>query len=242
MGERVYCPDAASVAVGGRALVVKGDEARHLTRVRRVGVGEVVEVFDGLGFARRAEVIDVGKDHVSLRPVGPPLPDRVAPVELILATAVPKGDRFDWLVEKAVELGVARLVPILTERSVVDPREAKLDRLRRVVVEAAKQCGRNRLMTVERTTPWPDFARNVPVNSTRLVAHPGGLTFSDWPRTTESAALAVGPEGGFTKGEVALGRESGWIPVSLGATLLRVETAGLIVSARLLAQAEHTSP
>src|SRR3954451_5694044 len=104
MAERFYCPDAATRAEG--RLELTGDEARHLARVRRVGVGEVVEVFDGRGFASRAEVVSIGKHEVELTPLGPPLPDRESSVHLTLAMAVPKGDRFDWLVEKATELGV----------------------------------------------------------------------------------------------------------------------------------------
>jgi len=241
MADRVYSPDAASHPDGGRALEVRGDEARHLGRVRRVGVGAVVEVFDGHGFARAAEVVGLGKDCVSLRPFGAPLPDRVALVDLTLATAVPKGDRFDWLVEKASELGVAVLLPVLTERSVVDPRATKLDRVRRAAVEAAKQCGRNRLMDIDPPTPWPDLIRAPSGGALRLVTHPGGAAFADWPRPSGKAIVAVGPEGGFTDAEVEEAEAGGWIPVSLGATLLRIETAGLIVAARVLALAELTT-
>jgi 16S rRNA (uracil1498-N3)-methyltransferase len=242
MAERVYCADAATVgrAEGARALEIRGGEARHLVRVRRVGIGGVVEVFDGLGFARRAEVIDVTGDRVALRLVGPPLPDRAPALDLTLATAVPKGDRFDWLVEKAVELGVAALVPVLTERSVVDPRAAKLDRLRRAVVEAAKQCGRNRLMTLAEPTSWADLLGDADPDALRLVAHPAGSPFPCWPRPRRavSAVVAVGPEGGFTDDEVATAQRGGWVMVALGPTLLRVETAGLVASARILALAE----
>src|SRR5262249_14951791 len=122
MADRFYCPDPA---VEGR-FVLQGDEARHLGRVRRVGLGEVVELFDGRGFATRAKVAGLARDRVELIGQGEPLPDREARCRLTLASAVPKGERFDWLVEKATELGVARLVPLLTERSVVDPGAAKL--------------------------------------------------------------------------------------------------------------------
>src|SRR5262249_28225952 len=111
MAERYFSP----AAVPGARLALEGDEARHLSRVRRVSAGEVVEVFDGRGFATLAEVVSVGKDRVELEATGPPLPDRCASLRLTLATAVPKGVRFDWLVEKATEVGVDRLVPLRTE-------------------------------------------------------------------------------------------------------------------------------
>ncbi len=240
MPDRVYyCPDALSHLVDDAPIEVQGDEARHLTRVRRVGVGAVVEVFDGQGLARVAEVVEVSKDRVRLQPKGPPLPDRVEKVSILLATAVPKGDRFDWLIEKATEIGVSSVVPILTERSVVDPRSAKLDRLRRVIVEAAKQCGRNRLMTLAEPVRWHDFVRSASTDACKLIAHPGGRPFVDWPRPKASTVVvAIGPEGGFREAEVELALASDWISVTLGATLLRIETAALVASARVLARAD----
>jgi 16S rRNA (uracil1498-N3)-methyltransferase len=231
--ERFFCPTPPR---DGR-IRLEGDESRHLSRVRRFGPGAVVEIFDGGGFATSAKVTDQGKDWVDLRVVGDPLPDRVTPCRLTLATAVPKGDRFDWLVEKATEVGVARVVPIVTERSVVDPRATKLDRLRRTVVEASKQCGRNRLMVLEPPLSWSAWLAESSAFALRLIAHPGGLPPSSWPRAPHGgeAALVIGPEGGFTDVEVAAARAAGWQCASLGATLLRVETAGLVGCAAILA-------
>src|SRR5262245_18650731 len=100
MAERFFCPDPPS---GGR-LTLAEEESRHLSRVLRLGPGDVVEVFDGQGFATLARVVAAGRDRVELVAVGEPLPDRALPFRLTLATAVPKGERFDWLVEKATEL------------------------------------------------------------------------------------------------------------------------------------------
>jgi 16S rRNA (uracil1498-N3)-methyltransferase len=235
VADRFYCADPPE---GGR-LTLDGDEARHLARVRRVGRSERVEVFDGRGGAVAAEVEHIAHDRVELMVVGPPLPDRVTPCHVTLATAVPKGERFDWLVEKATELGVARLVPLVTERSVVDLREAKLDRLRRLIIEACKQCGRNRLMELDTTARWDNLvhAHN---GSTRLLAHPAGLPASNWPRPRPGGAvlLAVGPEGGFTDTEVESARSAGWAVVGLGSTRLRIETACLVLSSVVLALCE----
>jgi 16S rRNA (uracil1498-N3)-methyltransferase len=232
VADRCYCPDQPVEGL----LTLTGDEARHLARVRRLGPGDMVEVFDGRGTALPAEVAGVGRDRVELAVRGGPLPDRVAPCHLTLATAVPKADRFDWLVEKATELGVARLVPLRTGRSVVDPRATKLDRLRRVIIEAAKQCGRNRLMVLEDPIPWAEFAGREEAE-VLLLAHPGGEPVASWPRVGRGGrvALAVGPEGGFSAQEIEAGRAARWRMVGLGRTLLRVETAGLAGSAVILA-------
>jgi 16S rRNA (uracil1498-N3)-methyltransferase len=242
MADRFYCPSAATSP--GGLLALEGDEARHLGRVRRVGVGQVVEVFDGRGFAVRAEVVGLSRDSVTLRAVGPPLPGREPGVELTLATAVPKGERFDWLVEKATEVGVARLVPVVTARSVVEPGGAKLDRLRRVVVEASKQCGRNRLLAIEPVTPWAEFSGRVGPDILRLLSHPGGTGLNREPgvhRTTDRVVIAVGPEGGFTEEEVTSARAAGWVTIGLGPTILRVETAGLVAASLALALLGHES-
>jgi len=235
MAERFYCPNATP---DSKELTLEGDEARHLSRVRRVKEGELVELFNGEGFATSAEVLSIHKDRVQLRAIGSPLPDRIATISLTLATAVPKGDRFDWLIEKATELGVARLVPIVTERSVVDPRTGKLDRLRRTVIEASKQCGRNRLMTIEPTTEWREFLHSRPANP--VLFDPSGALPSQILSTSENgkASVLIGPEGGFSDEEVTAARAEGWTIASLGATLLRVETAGIVACARMLAMAD----
>lgn len=235
MADRFYCPDPA---VAGR-LTITGEEARHLAKVRRLGPGDRVELFDGGGGAVQAEVVTVGRDRVELQTVGEPLEDRTPACRLTLATAVPKGERFDWLVEKATELGVVRLIPLITERSVVDPRAAKLERLRRCVIEAAKQCGRNRLMELDPPTSWASLVAGASADSDlRLMAHPDGVRPSQWPRagSDRSVLLAVGPEGGFTDAEVDLARSQGWSIVGLGATILRIETAGLVGCATVLAR------
>ena len=151
-------------------LTLDGPEAHHLMHVLRIAAGEVVEVFDGRGLVASAEVLAVRKRDVELRVVAA---RREAPPtrEVILGTAVPKGDRFDWLIEKATELGVTRIVPLVTARSSVDPRESKLDKLRQTVITSCKQCGRNHLLEVSPVTAWADFVRNEFPKRAAFIAH-----------------------------------------------------------------------
>lgn len=230
--DRVYCPDPI---LDGLATV-RGDEARHLARVRRAAIGTRIELFDGRGFASEAEVMNLGKERVELRIVGPPLPDRRPAIDLVLATAVPKGERFDWLVEKATELGVAAIQPILAERSVVEPGASKLERLRRVVVEASKQCGRNRLLELRAPVAWPRLLEDQRARPS-LLANPGGPPLPEIMTAgrDEPLLLAIGPEGGFTDREVECALDSGFRVFGLGPTILRVETAAISASAVVLA-------
>ena len=234
MSDRFYCQGSP---VDGRVLL-EGDEARHLARVRRVAVGECVELFDGRGSAFLAEVLGIGRDRVELL-IREPLPSVPPPrLKLTLANAVPKGDRFDWLVEKATELGVDRLTPLITERSVVDPRSSKLDKVRRAVIEASKQCRRDRLMRVEEATSFATLLAHRD-DSTKLVAHLGGQPIASLAVDLRSpTTLAIGPEGGFSDQEIERAQLMGWTTVSLGPTVLRVETAGLAGAAVLLALGE----
>jgi 16S rRNA (uracil1498-N3)-methyltransferase len=228
---RFYCPNPPREGW----LRLSADEAKHLSRVCRLTVGDQVEVFDGQGFAANSEIVAIHDDWVDLVVVGTPLLERRPACSLALATAVPKGERFDWLVEKATELGVDRLIPILCERSVVEPRGSKLARLRRTVVEASKQCGRLRLMVLEEPARWTELAASCP-ESLRLLADRDGSLPRCWPPIAQgqAAILAVGPEGGFTPGERDLARQAGWTGIRLSANTLRIETAALAGCAALL--------
>jgi 16S rRNA (uracil1498-N3)-methyltransferase len=224
--------------VSGRALVA-GAEAHHLLHVMRARTGARVTLFDGSGWQFDAVVERTGRSEVELTITDRQEIDREAQVAVTLGVVLPKGDRQKWLVEKVVELGVARLVPLETERGVAQPRENVLERLRRGVIEASKQCGRNRLMEIAEPRAWQAFLMESPTVACRLVAHPRqapGQAPPPWPVPGKHAVLAVGPEGGFADEEVALAIDRGWQPVGLGPRVLRVETAALALAARVIAE------
>jgi 16S rRNA (uracil1498-N3)-methyltransferase len=235
--DRFYCPTCPN---GGR-VSLDGDEARHLALVTRHKTGDRVEIFDGRGTAYEAEVLRIDKDRVALA-ISAAVHETPPPCAITLATAVPKGDRFDWLVEKTAEIGVERLVPIVTERSVVDPRPAKLDRLRRRAIETAKQCGRSRLLEIDPPIAYSELLQHATA-AHRLMAHPGGLVATCWLGSSRPASVvvAIGPEGGFTDEETALAKTAGWTTIGLGPYRLRIETAGVAVCATVLAMAAEES-
>ena len=138
----------SDVPIVGDRAVLSGPEAHHLIHVMRAKAGMRVVVFDGRGGEFLAEVQRVGRAEVELAVQERREIDRELPLKISLAVALPKGDRQKWLVEKAVELGIAAIVPIITTRSVAKPDEHALGRLRRAVIEASKQCGRNRLLEI----------------------------------------------------------------------------------------------
>jgi 16S rRNA (uracil1498-N3)-methyltransferase len=187
-------------------------------------------------------VIDCAAGVVELS-VGQPHLEDDGGREIILATAVPKGDRFGWMIEKATELGVARFVPLITERSVVLPGEGKLDKMRRTIVEASKQCGRARLMELAAPVAWPKFVATLLGPSRGWIAHPEGEQIAA-RRTISSARFvaAVGPEGGFSQAELELAIGAGATMISLGPRILRIETAALALAALLTCPAPGNTP
>ena len=232
----------------GGNVVLTGQEAHHLVGVMRVRPGDRVEVFDGSGAEFSAEVERAERDQVALRVLERKPIDRELPLELVIGVCLPKGDRQRWLVEKAVELGVRRIVPLVTARSVAKPGPQATARLHRGVIEASKQCGRNRLMEIAPAMPWPewvDATRTVPC---RLLAHPGSgtgrkpgtpLSGSTAP---QAVAMAIGPEGGFTDDEVRLAVEAGWQPIDLGPRILRIETAAIMLAALAITVGQAFQP
>ncbi|MCI0334222.1 MAG: 16S rRNA (uracil(1498)-N(3))-methyltransferase [Planctomycetes bacterium] len=227
--------------------ILDGPEAHHLLHVMRAAVGEHVILFDDSGAEYTAVVETLGRADVVLRIVERREIDRELPFTLAVGVALPKGDRQKWLVEKLTELGVATLVPLATTRGVAQPTDAALDRLRRAVIEAAKQCGRNRLMRIAKPQAWDDWISQVPASIAsdprspdhrRLLAHPGGTPLAEFDLSAQQATqLAIGPEGGLTDAEVAAATAAGWQTVELGPRILRVETAAVALTAAIALRA-----
>jgi 16S rRNA (uracil1498-N3)-methyltransferase len=202
-------------------------------------VGDAVTLFGGSGAEFQAVVDALRRTEADLRIIERRDTDRELPSPLVVGVALPKGDRQKWLVEKLTELGATALVPLVAERSVAQPSGNSLDRLRRAVIEAAKQCGRNRLMTIAEPLHWNDWIQSAIPNPQseiagprRLIAHVDGQPASqiDWSRPLPTH-IAIGPEGGFTAAEIEAAQAAGWQKVSLGPRTLRTETAAVALAA-----------
>jgi 16S rRNA (uracil1498-N3)-methyltransferase len=204
-----------------------GPEAHHLTAVRRFGPGDAITLFNGDGHEYSARVVEVGKKRVMVQVTAVLSPERELEFPLHIGSALPKSDRGDFLIEKLTELGVTDFTPLLTERGVVRPDASKAEKLRRAVIEASKQCGRNVLMRVHAPASWLDWCRLQ--TGHRLIAHLDQNSHRFTP-AVESVIVAVGPEGGFTESEVDVARRAGWEQISLGPSVLRVETAALMAA------------
>ena len=224
-------------------LVADDDEAHHLIHVLRVRPGQPVEAFDGAGRTAEAEIDVIQKHRVELRVLQQREHPRPA-VELTLIQAVPREQKMDLVIQKATELGVSRLVPVLTRHSLVrlrgDAGEAKQARWDRIVINAAKQCGAVWLPDVAPPQPMTDFLAARPPLDLLIVCslEPDAQPLKDVLRAKRSApphriAALVGPEGDFSQEERAAIRTAGAIPVTFGDLTLRTETAALYALAAL---------
>lgn len=231
---RCYLPEA-DFSPAAQPLSIKGDEAHHALRVLRLRPGDECEVFDGCGRAARARIDHASGSCMQLTVLQelPPLP----PVaEITLGIAIPKGALMELIVQKAVEMGVRRIVPLITERTIVRLNEkearAKADKWRRTALEACKQCGVSSLPLVEQPQPYAAWLAREDVPPLRMqcaiLPHSRPLRAaleSGRAAGARSLALLIGPEGDFSPAEYAAGEAAGYVPVSLGSIILRVETA-----------------
>jgi 16S rRNA (uracil1498-N3)-methyltransferase len=238
----LYVPDPVEA---GRTVALTGSEADHARRSLRLRTGAPVSLVDGRGSRYHGEVAGLGKARVEVRvrtvETLTPWPHR----PLWLGAGILRSTRMDTLVEKASELGVARLVPLLLERVVARPHEAgvKEDRWHRLAVESLKQSKRAHLMEVASPSPLAAFLDAVPEEASLWWADPGGVSPLAAVRATPAGAaprvLVVGPEGGLSPSEAGVLGDRGGIPVGLGGNRLRAETAALVlVSAALAAAGE----
>jgi 16S rRNA (uracil1498-N3)-methyltransferase len=222
-------------AIDQEMVELPAGESHHALGVLRLKDGATVEVFDGRGGRAAGMLTVIGRGKAAARiTVRHEKIDRPLPW-VTLAFAPPKGNRLDWLLEKAAELGVAQLCPIIFERSVVRPELSEHARARwqAVCISAAKQCGAAFLPEILPPASLADFLAT-PRPDLGILGHLSGLPLKDaWPqgRPVKTVAILVGPEGDFTDAERDLAVSAGFIPARLGHFILRVETAAIALLA-----------
>ncbi len=224
-------------------LVLPEDTAHHAARVLRLREGDLALLFDGRGGEFEARLSMPGRGQVVAEIGARRDVERESPLAVTLVQAVSSGEKMDFTIQKAVELGVAAIQPVLTMKSVVRlsaEREAKkLVHWKRVVIAACEQCGRNRLPEVREAMSVEAYCRTPGPASVRLLLSPEGNSgLKDMQDKIEhTVTLAVGPEAGFSAAEEQLLVRAGFVPVRLGTRILRTETAALAALAALNALA-----
>lgn len=229
--------------VAGDRIALRGEEAHHAARVCRCRPGDLIDATDGAGMFYRCRV-SVCSPEMTQAEILARIPEHGEPrTRVALAVAPVKGERFDWLVEKAVEVGAAQILPMITARTVVEAGQ-RHDRWQRVALAAVKQARRSRLPRIAEVRPFGDvLSALAPQVDTLLLAYEGADPSVDLSKCLTaspvgSLGILVGPEGGFTEEELAAARSLGARPFSLGPRRLRTETAAILSVALVLHELE----
>jgi 16S rRNA (uracil1498-N3)-methyltransferase len=226
---RVYI-DAPVIA--GKHLLLEGSAANHVARVLRLRVGDALTLFNGGGGEFGAHIDEIHKDSVLVRVAEHRSTDRESSLSLTLAQGISRGERMDWVIQKATELGTARIVPVSTKRSVVrlDERQAerKWQHWRAIAVAACEQCGRNRIPELTEPVDFYELLASAAAAPTRLLLSPGGDTrLDDLEDVGAGIMVLIGPEGGLEDIEQEAALAAGFKTVRLGPRVLRTETAAI---------------
>jgi len=225
---RVYVD---SPLLAGRRQRMAGTAANHIARVLRLGIGDALTLFDGRGGEYAGSIDEIGKGFVSVE-VGEHRPlERESALQLTLAQGISRAERMDWVIQKATELGVTRIVPLLTERSVVhlDSGQArkKLQHWRSIAIAACEQSGRNHVPQIEEPGPLLDFLHTQTAGSRLLLAPDADRRLVDIASAADPVTVLIGPEGGLDESERQAALSAGFVAVRLGPRVLRTETAAL---------------
>ncbi len=222
----------------GSVCTLPEDSAHHAVHVLRLREGDEVTLFNGRGGEYAARIASMQRLRISIDLLQHRAIEREAPLRVTLVQGVSAGERMDGTVRKAVELGVAAVQPVLAARSVARPKGERADSRRahwqKVVIAACEQCGRNRIPEVHALVPIEDYRAEG--DAMRILLSPAsGLQLSKLPLKGNDFILAAGPEAGFTAEEEAALAAAGFVPASLGARVLRTETAAVAALAALSA-------
>jgi 16S rRNA (uracil1498-N3)-methyltransferase len=235
---RFYVPGLDATAA---RVPLPDDEAEHLARVLRLGVGAQVDVFDGRGGLWRAEVVEAGKRSAAVRAIEPvtPAPEIAVPITLVIS--VLKADKMDDVVRDAVMLGVSGIAPVISERSEISlsavEKSQRVARWQRIAVSSAKQCGRAVVPAVAAAQTWAAYLAEPSAAVRVICVEPtagAGLRNVHAIPKPDSAHVIVGPEGGWAPAELAAALAAGAVPVSLGGRTLRADAAPLVALTALL--------
>jgi 16S rRNA (uracil1498-N3)-methyltransferase len=230
------------VSAGAERVELPEEEAEHLVRVLRLGVGDQVDVFDGRGGLWRAEVVEAGKRSAAVRPVERATPARELGVRVSLVVSVLKGDKTDDVVRDAVMLGVSAIQPMVSQRTEISlatlARSRRIARWQRIAVASAKQCGRAVVPVIDEPRSLDQCLAEATDGVRVMCVEPSAAlgqvaSVREVPKL-RAAQVIIGPEGGWTVPEVAAAHDAGVILMSLGGRTLRADAVPIVALTALL--------
>lgn len=220
-------------SVKDNKAVISGPDQKHVVKVLRLRQGDEITLFDSESNEYYGKISSIRKNDLEVDIYKTEKVNRESQLNITLLQGLPKGDKMDYVVEKATELGVSTVVPVITERVQVHSRD-RHKRWEKIAVEACKQCGRTKPTVIENTLDFKSALLHSSDNSLQIILHVNTeLSVKNHLKSTlqapQNIILFVGPEGGFTDTEVLLAKEMGFISLGLGPRVLRTETASVSV-------------
>lgn len=220
-----------SQGIEDEKAVISGADFRHMVKALRLGVGDEVTLFGEDSREFYGVISSVGSRELTVDITGSRLISADPVIDITILQGLPKGEKMDYIVEKATELGAARIVPVVTERSQVR-KTGKHQRWERIALEASKQCGRTKPTVIEDTLEFKEALLYKDKSDLAIILHAGSsLSMKEFIRNTlqdaKNIIVLIGPEGGFSQNEVLLAIEMGFTSLGLGPRILRTETASL---------------
>lgn len=215
----------------GKATI-SGPDYKHIVRVLRLKPGDDIILFDESGIEYKGSIIGIDTKEVTVEVEESRRIETESRLNTTLLQGIPKGEKMDFIVEKATELGVKTIVPVITERSQVKHAE-KIKRWQRIAYESLKQCGRIAPPEIHPTTTFDEAIKYPYYNSLKLIfyekcKHSFKDDLHNRPQPPSNIILFIGPEGGFSQKEVRMAEDRGFIQMGLGPRILRTETAGIV--------------
>ena len=229
---------------GGEFITLSPEDSKHIAKALRMKIGESLTVCDGNGTDFECEIESAQGDAVSVRVLSQKPSETEADVDITIYQALPKSDKMDGIVQRAVELGAVKIVPMLTERCVSRPDskacDSKVKRWNKIALEAAMQCGRGIIPTVAPVCSFKQAIKEMTADVVIMFYEGGGLPIREMDiKKGQKIAIIVGPEGGFEQSEVDFAKAQGAVIGSLGPRILRTQTASLAAVSAIMFMTEN---
>ncbi|MDR2399344.1 MAG: 16S rRNA (uracil(1498)-N(3))-methyltransferase [Endomicrobium sp.] len=225
--------------IKGQSFSISGEQAHYLVNVRRFKTDDKIMIFDGLGNSYKAQVTSINKNEILGKIIYSSY--KIPKFKIHLYTAIPKGDRFEWMIEKCAEIGVFEITPISTKRSMTTSfSKNKSERYKKISISASSQCIRSDIMKINEPLDFKRACKDAIVNKTLINILPweseNHILLRELFKSSSygGANIFIGPEGGFENGKIEFARSLGIHTISLGENILRVETAAIVASALVL--------
>jgi len=230
--------------IKGDNIFITGEDVNHITKVLRLSRNDIIIISDGQGNDYKVVLEEIDREEIKTRIIEHTVSESEPPVEVILFQGIPKSDKMEFIIQKTTELGISKIVPVITKRTIVKFNDAKseknkLERWQKIALEAAKQCNRGRVPVISKPLLFDEAIERMKETELRIMPYEKEESnrlrdILKYRTEVKKIGIFIGPEGGFDEEEVYKARCAGVVTSTLGSRILRTETAGVVVLSILM--------